>query len=248
MSQRCPECGTDNPEDVPACLGCGAPLALPGRAADGVEIEVYDLATPAPPPSAFEKALAATRAGAGPAGEGAAASDDDGFLRQEIEDGYKIRARRKSYRTHTGRNILITAGALAVVAVGVLIVVRLTMAKLPKYDYARPASAAGTEAALGLAAEAEATLRLPVVPAGAAFGTLGVVGEPGKVFVDGDYVGDAPLQELRLPLGTHHVLVKRRAAVLLDEHIDVRAGERYTLSPAATAIYSHLDGSGGPGK
>lgn len=247
MGLRCLKCGTDNPEDVSACLNCGAALNLPGGPTDGVEIEVYDLAPPAPTPSAFDKALAATRAGAGESGESAATADD-GFLRQEIEDGYKIRARRKSYRTHTGRNLLITLGALIVVATAVYIIVRTTMAKLPKYDYARPASAAGTEAALALAAEAEATPRLPIISPDEPFGTLAVVGQPGKVFVDGDYAADAPLQDLRLPLGSRHILVKRGDEVLLDEHIEIRAGERYTLAPAASAIYSHLGHRGGPGK
>jgi hypothetical protein len=64
---------------------------------------------------------------------------------------------------------------------------------------------------------------------------LAVGGEGGKVFVDGNYVADAPAEGLGIPLGRHHVMVKRGNAITLDETIDFKLGEGYALEPSSAA-------------
>jgi hypothetical protein len=64
---------------------------------------------------------------------------------------------------------------------------------------------------------------------------LSVGGEGGKVFLDGNYVADAPAADVRVPPGRHHVIVKEGGAVTLDETIDFRERGKYSLEPTAAA-------------
>ncbi len=244
---RCNKCGVDNPEDVAECLACGALLA--DKADTGLEIEVYDLgSTRKREPSAFEKALAA-RANEARAGEGAPPPDVEGAaaVRAEVEQGYEIRRRRLSYRVIRPRNVVIFLAAVAILAVCVVFGVRWAVARLPKYEYAKPAHAEGTARAFAFAARLEsAKVDLTKDYAGPT-ATLAVAGGAGKVFVDGNYVADAPTEGLRLPVGPHHVIVKYGKELTLDETVAFREGENYKFElGAATALAAPVPGTAAP--
>ena len=255
MSPRvhnCPACGAANPDDVEKCLSCGEPLPPPaGLPGDDVEIEVYDLrpATRAPSPQ-FERTLEAARDAVKRDGDLLPPARGDALIQEEIADGYNIRRRRRGYRIYRPRNLIIFGAALGAVAIGVYFVVRGALAQLPQYDYASPAVAAETERALKFAAGEEGRLvPAPAAATAAAAGVLSVTGVDGKVFVDGGYVGDAPLAETPISLGERHVLVKHGGDVLLDIIVEVKAGERYRLEPAvATALYGALGGTATAGR
>jgi hypothetical protein len=234
MVKRCIMCGAENPDDAAECAGCGA--ALEEKVGPGVEIEVYDVEPiTAKKRSSFEQTLAAARKTARQ-GKDAPAADalHDALIQEELEAGYEIRERRFSHRLRRPRNLIfIFAGAALVVAV--IYGVQWGVSRLPKYSYTEPAHVAGTNVALEAAAELEAS-KVDLAPArGEAAAVLSVGGAGGKLFIDGNYVADAPATGLRVPLGQRHVVVKRGNAVTLDETIDFRRGERYALEPASAA-------------
>lgn len=232
MTERCILCGAQNPDGAATCAECGAVL---GAEAD-VEIEIYDV----PPaangkPDYFEEALAATRdrvrrKRAAPSGD----VSQDPFIQKELKAGYEIRERRLSHRLRRSRNVFIMVAAAALAA-SVIYGVRWAVARLPKYEYAEPAHVAATKSALAAAAELEsAKVEIAAEGAGPA-AVLAVGGDGGKIFIDGNYVADAPAEGIRVPLGRRHVVVKSGNDITLDETIDLKAGERYSLEPASAA-------------
>jgi hypothetical protein len=234
MDRRCILCGAENPDDAANCVECGAGLEV--DAPTDVEIEVYDVEpTTADKPSYFEETLAAARESARRGGAGSPADvAQDPLIQKELEAGYEIRERRFSHRLRRPRNVILII-ASAALAVAVIYGVQWAVSRLPKYSYAEPAHVAGTNVALEAAAELESA-KVEVAPEGGVpAAALAVGGEGGKVFIDGSYVADAPAAGLRVPLGRHHVMVKRGNAITLDEIIDFRRGERYALEPAGAA-------------
>lgn len=243
MVKLCPSCGAENEEAAPQCAACGGELGAAGIG--DVEIEVYDvepLITAPKPESYFDATLARARGGfpeEEPVGGGEV--PDDAVLREELQPGYEIRQRRLSHRSRRRRNLLIIIGATAIVAVAVVYGVRWTLARMPKYEYAEAAAVASTNLALEMAAELEATPVDLAAATGGETASLAVSGDPGKIFVDGYYVGDAPTEEVAIPLGRHHIIVKRGHHITLDETIDFRVGESYLLEPTGAAALA-----GGP--
>jgi hypothetical protein len=234
MAERCILCGAENPDDAATCAECGAAL---GADVEGdVEIEVYDV-QPATgeKPDYFEEALAATRDRV--RRKRAAPSADVSqhpFIQKELKAGYEIRERRLSHRLRRPRNVVIAVAAAALAAF-VIYGVRWAVARLPKYEYAEPAHVAATNAALAAAAVLESA-KVEVAPEGGApAAVLAVGGDGGKIFIDGNYVADAPAKGLRVSLGRRHVMVKRGNAITLDETIDFKLGERYGLEPISAA-------------
>ncbi|HUV86981.1 MAG TPA: PEGA domain-containing protein [bacterium] len=234
MARRCVLCGADNPDDAANCVECGAELGADAGA--DVEIEVYDVEPmTADKPSYFEETLAAARESVRH-GRGDPPPDvsQDPLIQKELKAGYEIRERRFSHRLRRPRNlILIFAGAA--LAASVIYGVQWAVARLPKYSYAEPAYVAGTNVALEAAAELESDKVDVGAGRGEPAAVLAVGGDGGKIFVDGNYVADAPAAGLRIPLGRHHVIVKRGNAVTLDETIDFKRGERYALEPSSAA-------------
>jgi hypothetical protein len=233
MARRCILCGAENPDDVTSCGECGAELEVDVPA--DVEIEVYRVEpVTGDKPSYFEETLAAARNSVRQ--ERADSPPDilqDPLIRKELEAGYEIRERRLSHRLRRPRNLVIAVAGAAFAAF-VITGVQWAVARLPKYAYAEPAHVAGTNAALEAAAELESA-KVEVAPEGVEPAALAVGGEGGKVFVDGNYVADAPAEGLNVPLGRHHVIVKRGNAITLDETIDFKRGERYALEPSSAA-------------
>jgi hypothetical protein len=234
MVRRCILCGAENPDDAANCVECDA--ALEEEAGPDVEIEVYDVEpTTADKPSYFEETLASARESArrGRAGSPADVAQDP-LIQKELEAGYEIRERRFSHRLRRPRNVILIIASSAL-AVAVIYGVQWAVSRLPKYSYAEPAHVAGTNVALEAAAELE-SVKAEIAPGGGGpAAALAVGGEGGKVFIDGSYVADAPAAGFRVPLGRHHVMVKRGNAITLDEIIDFRRGERYALEPAGAA-------------
>ncbi len=234
MGERCILCGAENPDGANTCAECGAALVAEGGG--DVEIEVYDV-QPATgeKPGYFEEALAATRERV--RREGPSPPPDvsqDPFIQKELEAGYEIRERRLSHRLRRRRSVVIVAVAGAL-AVFVIYGVRWAVARLPKYEYAEPAYAAGTDLALEVAAELESTKVDVAAAVGGPAAILAVGGAGGKIFIDGHYVADAPAEGLSVPLGRRHVIVKRGNVITLDETIDFKLGEGYSLAPASAA-------------
>lgn len=234
MGQRCILCGAENREGAAYCAECGA--ALEADVPADLEIEVYDVrAEGGEKPSYFEETLAAARESARSRGaESAPDLTQDPLIQKELEGGYEIRARRLSHRLRRPCNVVIVVAAAALAAF-VIYGVRWAVGRLPKYEYAETAHAAGTDAALGAAAELESA-KVEIAPEGAgASAVLAVGGDGGKIFIDGDYVGDAPAEGLRVPLGRHHVIVKGDNYIALDQMIDFKLGEGYALEPTSAA-------------
>ncbi len=234
MARRCILCGAENPGDATSCGECGAELEVDAPA--DVEIEVYDVEpVTGDKPSYFEETLAAARKSV--RRERADSPGDisqDPLIRKELEAGYEIRKRRLSHRLRRPRNLVIAIAGAAFAAF-VIYGVQWAVARLPKYAYAEPAHVAATNVALEAAAELE-SVKVEVAPEGGAPpAVLAVGGEGGKVFVDGNYVADAPAEGLGIPLGRHHVMVKRGNAITLDETIDFKLGEGYALEPSSAA-------------
>jgi hypothetical protein len=234
MVRRCVLCGADNPDDAANCAECGA--VLEEEAGADVEIEVYDVEPiTAEKPSYFEETLAAARESVRHGrGDSPADVSQDPLIQKELEAGYEIRERRLSHRLRRPRNVVIAIAAAALAA-SVIYGVQWAVSRLPKYSYAEPAHVAGTNVALEAAAELEAA-KAEIAPGrGGPAAALAVGGEGGKVFIDGNYVADAPAKGLRVPLGSHHVVVKRGNRITLDETIDFKRGERYALEPASAS-------------
>jgi hypothetical protein len=230
MVKRCILCGAENPGDAASCVECGADLEADPPA--DVEIEVYDVEPiTSDKPSYFHETLAAARENArAPGGGPPADPTQDPLIQKELKEGYEIRERRLSHRLRRPRNLVVVLAAAAFAAV-VIYGVRWAVERLPKYGYAEPAYAAGTNLALEAAAEIEAA-KVDIAPEETeAAPVLTVSGDRGKIFIDGHYVADAPAADIRLPLGRHHVVVKRGNAITLDETIDFRLGEKYGLEP-----------------
>jgi hypothetical protein len=234
MVRRCILCGAENPDDAANCIVCGA--ALEEETGPDVEIEVYDVEPmTADKPGYFEETLAAARENARRRRAGSPADvAQDPLIQKELEAGYEIRERRLSHRLRRPRNVILII-ASAALAVAVIYSVQWAVSRLPKYAYAEPAHVAATNVALEASAELESA-KVEVAPEeGVPAAALAVGGEGGKVFVDGNYVADAPVEGLGIPLGRHHVIVKRGNAITLDETIDFRLGERYGLEPGSAA-------------
>ncbi len=234
MARHCILCGAENPDDAAICGGCGAELEVDAPA--DVEIEVYDVEpVEGDKPSFFEETLAAARNSVRrERADSPADISQDPLIRKELEAGYEIRERRLSHRLRRPRNLVIAIAGAAFAAF-VIYGVQWAVARLPKYAYAEPAHVAATNVALEAAAELESA-KVELAPEGVApAALLAVGGEGGKVFVDGSYVADAPAEGLNVPLGRHHVIVKRGNAITLDETIDFRLGERYALEPSSAA-------------
>lgn len=236
MAKRCAECGAENVDAAEKCGRCGARFAA--RPEGDVEIEVYDVGSVGEDrPGYFEETLAAARESVRKNSKGPPADfSDDPLIQEELRSGYEIRKRRLGHRLPRSRHIVIFTVAAAALAVGVVYGVRWAVGRLPKYEYAEPAHAAPTDLALELAAELEAA-KVVLVPeeTSEAAAVLSVAGEGGKVFLDGNYVADAPAMDVLVPPGRHHVIVKEGGAVTLDETIDFRDGEKYSLEPAGAA-------------
>lgn len=236
MGKRCTECGAENSDAAEKCARCGARFAA--RPEGDVEIEVYDVPTVAEDkPSYFEETLAATRESVRKNTRGAPADfSDDPLIQEELRSGYEIRERRLGHRLTRSRHIVIITVVAAALAVGVVYGVRWAVGRLPKYEYAEPAHVAPTDLALELAAELEAAkVELVAADAAEAAAVLAVGGEGGKIFLDGNYVADAPAEDVLVPPGRHHVIVKEGGAVTLDETIDFREKGKYSLEPTAAA-------------
>jgi hypothetical protein len=234
MARRCILCGAENPGDATACVQCGADLEADPPA--DVEIEVYHV-EPATvdKPSYFHETLAAARENArSPADDAPADLSQDPLIQDELKEGYEIRERRLSHRLRRPRNLVLVIAAAAFAAV-VIYGVRWAVERLPKYSYAEPAYVAGTNLALEAAAELESARVEIALGEDEAAPVLTVNGDRGKIFIDGHYVADAPAVDIRVPLGRHHVVVKRGNAVTLDETIDFKLGERYGLEPMNAA-------------
>ncbi len=233
MVKRCAVCGAENPDEVTSCNVCGT--ALEGDVPPDVEIEVYDVeAGKVSGRSYFEETLAAARERFRKGGRPSAADlEKDPLIQEELEAGYEIRRRQLSHRLRRPRGVvIIVAGA----ALAVLIAygVRWGVARLPKYEYAEPAYLAATDLALEVAAELEST-EAGAAGAGGPTVLISVGGEGGKVFIDGNYVGETPLESVPVPLGRRHVVVKVGDDIALDETIDFERGVRYSLEPASVA-------------
>ena len=237
---RCGKCGVENPDDLATCLACGA--ALTSGPATDVEIEVYDVQPfkTAPAPTEFERALAQARETAlteGPAEAGGV------VVRDEVAQGYEIRRRRLGYRLTRPGNLILIAAALGLLVLGVVVGVRWAVDRMPKYHYPGPAHAAATERARAFAAALEETRVDPTPPAGAPIATLNVNGVRGKLFVNGNYVGDTPAKGLLVAPGSNHIVVKDRVEIALDETVAMNAGENYTLEAgAAPSLSAPLSG------
>jgi hypothetical protein len=243
MVRLCPGCGAENEDDASRCEACGDELGTAG--VGDVEIEVYDVEPLIAAPKEekyFDETLARAREVL-PEEEPEEVYDvaGDAVLREELRPGYEIRQRRLSHRSRRRRNLLILIGATAVLAVAVVYGVRWALARMPKYEYAESAAVASTNLTLEMAAELESTPVDLAAAEGGPTATLAVSGDQGKIFVDGYYVGDAPTEEVAIPLGRHHVIVKRGHQITLDETIDFRLGERYSLEPTGAAALA-----GGP--
>jgi len=235
MGQICGECGTKNVDGAERCSQCGAVLSI-DEAAD-VEIEVYDVTSLVEDkPGYFEETLAATRENVRKGSPGPRlAPSVDPLMEEELEPGYEIRQRRVGHKRPRSRNaIIITLVAVALV-VAVVYGVRWAVGRMPKYTYTEPAHVAPTDLALEVASELEASRVDLSAGASGATAVLSVGGGGGKVFVDGNYVGDAPATGIRVPPGRRHVIVKQGNAITLDETIDFRARERYSLEPTGAA-------------
>jgi hypothetical protein len=230
MVKRCPECGAESPDDAGACARCGAEFV------GEVEIEVYDVASLVEEkPGYFEEALAAARDTVKKnSHEPPADLADDPRIWEELKSGYEIRKRRLGHRAPRSRHVVIIAVAGAALALAVVYGVRWAVGRMPKYEYAEPAHAAPTDLALELAAELEA-VKVELAAATPATPVLAVGGEGGKIFVDGHFVADAPATGILVPPGRHHVIVKNGNAITLDETIDFKPRERYSLEPKAAA-------------
>jgi hypothetical protein len=233
MVKRCAVCGAENPDEVASCNVCGT--GLEGDVPPDVEIEVYDVEPgKVSKRSYFEETLAATRErfrkGRRPS---AADLEKDPLIQEELEAGYEIRRRQISGRLRRPRGVVIIVAAAAL-AILIAYSVRWAVARLPKYEYAEPAYVAATDLALEVAAELEST-EAGAAGAGGSAALLSVGGEGGKVFIDGNYVGDAPLEYVRVPLGRRHVVVKVGDEIALDETIDFERRVRYSLEPASVA-------------
>ncbi len=234
MVRRCILCGAENPGDATACVQCGADLEadLPAD----VEIEVYHVEpVTVDKPGYFHRTLAAARENArSPADDLPADLAQDPLIQDELKEGYEIRERRLSHRLRRSRNLVLVVAAAAFAAV-VIYGVRWAVERLPKYAYAEPAYVAGTNLALEVAAEMESARVEIASGEDEAAPVLAVSGDRGKIFIDGHYVADAPAVDIRVPLGRHHVVVKRGNAVTLDETIDFKLGEKYGLEPMNAA-------------
>ncbi len=234
MARSCILCGAENPDDATSCGECGAELEVDAPA--DVKIEVYDVESVAGDKSSyFEETLAAARKSVRrERADSPADISQDPSIRKELEAGYEIRKRRLSHRLRRPRNLVIAIAGAAFAAF-VIYGVQWAVARLPKYAYAEPAHVAATNVALEAAAELESA-KVEVAPEGGApAAVLAVGGEGGKVLVDGNYVADAPAEGLGIPLGRHHVMVKRGNAITLDETIDFKLGEGYALEPSSAA-------------
>jgi len=236
MGKRCSKCGAENVDAAEKCARCGAEFAA--RPEGDVEIEVYDVASLAEDkPSYFEETLAAARESARKNSHGPPADfSNDPLIQEELRSGYEIRKRRLGHRLPHSRHIVIITVVAAALAVTVVYGVRWAVGRLPKYEYAEPAHVAPTDLALELAAELEA-IKVDLVPEEVSDLTavLSVGGEGGKIFLDGNYVADAPASDILVPPGRYHVIVKRGSAITLDETIDFREREKYSLEPAGAA-------------
>jgi hypothetical protein len=233
MVKRCAVCGAENPDEVVRCNVCGT--GLEGDEPPDVEIEVYDVEPgKVSKGNYFEETLAAKRErflkGRRPP---AADLERDPLIQEELKAGYEIRRRRISHRLRRPRGVAIVVAG-AVLAILVTYGVRWAVVRLPKYEYAEPACVAPTNLALDVAAELEST-RVDAAAAGGPAALLSVGGEGGKVFIDGNYVGNAPLENVRVPLGRRHVIVKLGNEIALDETIDFERRVRYSLEPASVA-------------
>jgi len=235
MGKRCLECGAENLDEAEKCARCGAEFGA--EALGDVEIEVYDVASVVEDkPGYFEETLAATRESVQKSShEPPADLSNDPLIQEELKPGYEIRQRRLGHRLRRSRNIVIITVAAATLAVAVVYGVRWAVGRLPKYEYAEPAHLAPTDLALELAAELEAARVDLAAEASETTPVLAVGGDGGKIFLDGNYVADAPATGIRVPLGRHHVIVKRGHAITLDETIDFKRRERYSLEPTAAA-------------
>jgi hypothetical protein len=156
-------------------------------------------------------------------------------MEEELEPGYEIRQRRAGHKRPRSRNAIIITLVAVALAVAVVYGVRWAVGRMPKYTYTEPAHVGPTDLALEVASELEASRVDLTAGAGGATSVLSVGGEGGKVFVDGNYVGDAPATGIRVPSGRRHVIVKQGNAITLDETIDFRARERYSLEPTGAA-------------
>lgn len=233
MVKRCAVCGAENPDEVASCNVCGT--GLEGDVPPDVEIEVYDVEPgKVSKGNYFEETLAAKRERFRKGRRTPAADlERDPLIQEELKAGYEIRRRRLSQRLRRPRGVVIVVAA-AVLAILVTYGVRWAVARLPKYEYAEPAYVAATNLALEVAAELEST-KVDAAAAGGPTALLSVGGEGGKVFIDGNYVGDAPLEAIPVPLGRRQVIVKVGNEIALDETIDFERGVRYSLEPASVA-------------
>jgi hypothetical protein len=235
MDKRCWECGAENQAGAEKCARCGAELGL--EAPGDVEIEVYDVASIVEDkPGYFEETLAAARESVRKSlHEPPADLSSDPLIQEEIKPGYEIRKRRLGYRLRRSRHVAIIMAAAAALAVAVVYGVRWAVGRLPKYEYTEPAYAAPTDVALEMAVELESTRLEPAAEVDETTPLLGVAGEGGKIFLDGNYVADAPAADIPVAPGRHHVMVKRGYEIKLDETIDFKAREKYSLEPTAAA-------------
>ncbi|NIT34921.1 MAG: hypothetical protein GTN49_00225 [candidate division Zixibacteria bacterium] len=233
MVKRCAVCGAENPDEVASCNVCGT--GLEGDVPPEVEIEVYDVEpVKVSGRNYFEETLAARRESVQRGAASPAADlERDPLIQEELKAGYEIRRRRISQRLRRPRGVAIVVAAAAL-AILVTYGVRWAVARLPRYEYAEPAYVVATNLALGVAAELEST-RFDVAGAGGPTALLAVGGEGGKVFIDGNYVGDAPLEAIPVPLGRRRVIVRRGNEIALDESIDFERGVRYSLEPLSAA-------------
>jgi hypothetical protein len=236
MAKRCAECGAENLDTAERCGRCGA--EMPGRPEGDVEIEVYDVGSAAEDkPGYFEETLAAARESVRKNSQAPPADfSDDPLIQEELRSGYEIRKRRLGHRLPRSRHVVVISVCAVALAVAVIYGVRWAVGRLPKYEYEESAHVGPTGLALELAAELEAA-KVELVPEEASdvAAVLSVGGEGGKVFLDGNYVADAPASDVLVTPGRHHVIVKRGHAITLDEIIDFREKGKYSLEPTAAA-------------
>lgn len=235
---RCSKCGVDNPEDVPRCLECGA--LLTSEPPTRLEIEVYDLEHPkTASESPFAKALAAHAEEVKPAPpppvEEITAAP---AVREELEQGIAIRKRRLSYRSPRRRNIIIAVAATGALALAVAAVTKFVFMRMPKYEYAVPAHAEATSRALAAAKMLEEDKVDLLANYDGPVAGLTVTGAAGKIIIDGGYVADAPVNNLRVPPGRRHIIVKNENEIIADETIDFAPGASYQLEVAGAAALS----------
>lgn len=198
----------------------------------GVEIELYDVGGISAQEDGFDADLAERRRREREAARTYRADEyAERRVQEEIEAGLTLRRRQTRSRLTRPGNVILTLASISLVAAAAVVIIWWGMARrLTKSESEEGAYVAPTNVALNVAVKLEEQRRDTDAQLKGPRALLTVIGDGGRVYVNGDYVADAPAREVPIPAGVCRVVVKRGNTIRIDETVDAAPGVHYTLA------------------